>query len=55
MRDASSAALVFAARTLREQGCQLFDLQMVTPHTARFGAVEISRAEYLKRVSSALR
>ena len=54
MRDASSAALVFAARTLREQGCQLFDLQMVTPHTARFGAVEISRAEYLERMSSAL-
>ncbi len=53
-RDASSACLVFAAKTLREQGCQLFDLQMVNPHTARFGAMEISRAEYLKRVSSAL-
>ncbi len=54
VREASSATLVFAARTLKEQGCQLFDLQMVTPHTARFGAVEISRAEYLERVSSAL-
>jgi len=55
VRDASSAALVFAARALREQGCQLFDLQMVTPHTARFGAVEIRRAEYLRRLKSALR
>ena len=55
VRDASSAALVFAAMALREQGCQLFDLQMVTPHTARFGAVEIQRAEYLRRLKSALR
>ena len=55
VRDASSAVLVFAARTLREQGCQLFDLQMVTPHTARFGAVETRRAEYLRRLKSALR
>jgi len=55
VRDASSAVLVFAARTLREKGCQLFDLQMVTPHTAKFGAVEIQRAEYLRRLKSALR
>ena len=48
VRDASSAALVYAARTLKEEGCQLFDLQMVTPHTARFGAVEVSRGEYLR-------
>jgi len=53
-RDASSAALVLAARTLREQGCQLFDLQMVTPHTARFGAVEISRKDYLKLLKTAV-
>ena len=54
-RDASSAALIFAARTLTEQGFRLFDLQMVTPHTARFGAVEIQREEYLSRLKSALR
>jgi len=54
VRDASSAVLVFAARTLREQGCQLFDLQMVTPHTAKFGAVGISRKNYLKQLSSAI-
>lgn len=53
--DASSAALVFAARALREQGCRLFDLQMVTTHTARFGAVEIARAEYLKLLYQAVR
>ena len=55
VRDASSAGLVYAARTLREQGCQLFDLQMVTPHTAKFGAVEIRRAEYFRRLKSTLR
>ena len=55
VRDASSAALVFAARTLKEEGCRLFDLQMVTPHTARFGAVEISRLEYLKLLKLAVR
>jgi len=55
VRDASSAALVFAARALREQGCRLFDLQMVTPHTARFGAVEIRRAEYLEVLEFACR
>jgi len=54
-RDASSAALVFAAQTLRGEGCQLFDLQMVTSHTARFGAVEISRAEYLRILREAVR
>ena len=55
VRDASSAVLVFAARTLREQGCRLFDLQMVTSHTARFGAVEIERAEYHGLLGNAIR
>ena len=54
-RDASSAVLVFAVRTLREQGCRLFDLQMVTSHTARFGVVEISRSKYLQLLKSAIR
>jgi len=54
-RDASSAALIFAAKSLQAEGCRLFDLQMVTPHTARFGAVEIQREEYLSRLKSALR
>ena len=55
VRDASSAALVFAARTLRNQGCRLFDLQMITPHTARFGGVEITRTEYLRLLREAVR
>lgn len=55
IRDAGSAALVFAARTLLTEGCRLFDLQMVTPHTARFGAAEIPRQEYLGILREAVR
>jgi leucyl/phenylalanyl-tRNA--protein transferase len=54
VRDASSVALVLAARTLQSQGCRLFDLQMVTPHTARFGAIEVRRSEHLKLLKTAL-
>ena len=55
VRDASSVALVLAAQALRDEGCRLFDLQMLTPHTARFGAVEVSRFEYLELLRFALR
>ena len=54
VRDGSSASLVFAANNLRSEGCQLFDLQMVTPHTAKFGAVEIRRSEYLEKLRIAI-
>jgi leucyl/phenylalanyl-tRNA--protein transferase len=54
MRDGSSAVLVFAAKTLQAEGCLLFDLQMVTPHTKRFGAIEVKRVEYLKRLHVAV-
>jgi leucyl/phenylalanyl-tRNA--protein transferase len=55
VRDASSVALVLAARTLQAEGCRLFDLQMVTPHIARFGAIEVRRDEYLRLLQQALR
>ncbi|NDE85375.1 MAG: leucyl/phenylalanyl-tRNA--protein transferase [Verrucomicrobia bacterium] len=54
VRDASSVALVLAARALKAEGCRLFDLQMITPHTARFGGVEIRRSEYLKLLQRAI-
>ncbi len=53
--DASKVALVHLLRHLREAGFTLFDLQMVTPATARLGASEISRADYLGRLSAAVR
>ena len=52
--DASKVALYHLARRLRERGFVLFDIQMVTPHTERLGAIEIPRREYLKRLKSAL-
>jgi len=54
-RDASKVALVALIRHLKECGYQLVDIQTKTGHTARFGAVEISRSEYLRRLHSALR
>ena len=54
-RDASNVALVALIRHLKERGYQLVDIQVRTEHTARFGAVEISRSEYLRRLQLAVR
>jgi leucyl/phenylalanyl-tRNA---protein transferase len=53
-RDASKVALVHLVAHLRSRGYRLMDIQQLTPHTARLGAVEISREEYLRRLSRAL-
>jgi leucyl/phenylalanyl-tRNA--protein transferase len=47
-------ALAFVVDRLRRRGFRLFDIQMLTEHTARLGAVEIPRAEYLVRLPQAL-
>jgi len=54
-RDASKVALVALMRHLQKQNYKLVDIQMKTEHTARFGAVEIPRSEYLYRLQAALR
>jgi leucyl/phenylalanyl-tRNA--protein transferase len=53
-RDGSKVALVALAERLRERGYTLFDTQFVTEHTKRFGAIEIPREEYLRRLHEAL-
>lgn len=53
-RDASKVALVYLVARLRERGFQLFDIQMRTEHTARLGAIEIPRREYLARLREAI-
>lgn len=53
-RDASKAALAFLVDRLYQRGYQLFDIQFVTDHTRRLGAVEIPRADYLSRLRKAL-
>ncbi len=54
VRDASKVALVSLVGHLRGQGYQLMDIQQLTPHTARFGATAIPRAEYLARLEEAI-
>ena len=53
--DASKVALTFTVKHLTERGFRLFDTQFLTEHTARLGAVEIPRREYLERLQQALR
>ena len=54
VRDASKVCLAFLVGRLKERGYLLFDVQFTTPHLKRFGAVEISRREYLRRLDKAL-
>jgi len=54
VRDASKVALVYLTDRLRQRGFRLFDIQMLTDHTARLGAIEVPRAAYLKRLKKAL-
>ncbi len=53
--DASKIALVHLVARLRAGGFHLLDTQFVTDHLARFGAAEIPRAEYQRRLAAALR
>jgi leucyl/phenylalanyl-tRNA--protein transferase len=53
-RDGSKVALAYLVERLRERGFSLFDIQFLTEHTARLGAVEITRREYLARLRRAL-
>jgi leucyl/phenylalanyl-tRNA--protein transferase len=55
--DASKAAFVGLVERLRAAGDadrRLLDVQWLTPHLARLGAVEVARAEYRRRLSEAL-
>jgi leucyl/phenylalanyl-tRNA--protein transferase len=54
-RDASKVALVHLVERLKQKGFQLFDIQFITEHTSRLGAVEIPRSQYLVRLREALR
>jgi leucyl/phenylalanyl-tRNA--protein transferase len=52
--DASKVALVHLAARLRLGGYRLLDTQFLTPHLARFGGVEITRARYHRLLAEAL-
>ena len=53
-RDASKVALVHLVTRLRERGYLLLDTQFLTPHLARFGALEIPRSRYLEVLTEAV-
>ena len=52
--DASKVALVALVERLRTRGFRLLDIQWVTPHLERFGAIEIPRREYLRALAAAV-
>ncbi len=55
-RDASKVALVHLVERLRARGFTLLDSQyIVGDHMRQFGTIEISRAEYHRRLRAALR
>ena len=53
--DASKVALAELVDRLRERGYVLLDVQWLTPHLERFGAVEVSRRRYLEMLAGAMR
>jgi leucyl/phenylalanyl-tRNA--protein transferase len=53
--DASKAALTALVARLQARGFVLLDVQYLTPHLERFGAVEIPHRVYFERLQRALR
>jgi leucyl/phenylalanyl-tRNA--protein transferase len=53
-RDASKVALAHLVQHLHRRGYHLLDIQQLTPHTASLGAIEISRDQYLTRLTDAV-
>ncbi len=53
--DASKVALAWLVAALNRAGARLLDCQFMTEHLATMGAVEISQAQYLERLSAAQR
>ena len=52
--DASKVACRATVELLRLDGAQLFDVQWTTPHLRSLGAVDVTRAEYLRRLAAAV-
>jgi leucyl/phenylalanyl-tRNA--protein transferase len=53
--DASKVAMVAMAEHARRIGVTLIDVQVLTEHTARMGAIEITRDDYLAQLTKAVR
>jgi leucyl/phenylalanyl-tRNA--protein transferase len=53
--NASKVALFHTVEHLRHRGFVLFDVQMLTPITTQLGGINIPRADYLRRLSLAVK
>jgi leucyl/phenylalanyl-tRNA--protein transferase len=53
-RDASKVALAGLVDILNAGGATLLDVQWTTPHLASLGAIDIPRADYLRRLRDAI-
>jgi leucyl/phenylalanyl-tRNA---protein transferase len=53
-RDASKIALVYLVARLKFGGFELLDTQFLTGHLARFGAIEVGRAEFQRLLEASL-
>jgi leucyl/phenylalanyl-tRNA---protein transferase len=53
-RDASKVALIHLVARLLAGGYRLLDAQFMTQHLTQFGAIEISRLDYHRRLAQAL-
>jgi leucyl/phenylalanyl-tRNA--protein transferase len=53
--NASKLAMAALFERLSARGFLLFDCQLMTPHLAAMGAVEIPRVEYLRRLADAVK
>lgn len=53
--DASKAALAYLVAHLKQCDFTLLDIQQLTDHTASLGAIEITRKEYLERLTKAIK
>ncbi len=53
-RDASKVALVYLVQRLRQRGFQLLDVQFMTRHLQRFGAIAVPNDAYQQRLQEAL-
>ena len=55
MTDASKVAMAALVEQMQTHGFSLLDVQFLTDHLRRFGAEEIARNEYLRRLHQAVR
>ena len=53
--NSSTLCLNYLITHLKKQGFLLFDSQVINPHTRQLGAIEISRNDYLTRLTQAVK